>query len=121
MKKKRDELMVYISGQMTGLPKTEYSERFMKAESVLKDRGYKTCNPARFCYCRWDWLYRLLGYRLCLCIDLWRLSRCDRIYLIPGWKESCGARVESFFAWTFGIKRLYQDERGEVDSLVHSA
>ena len=106
---------VYISGQMSGLPREEYLARFAKAESLLRQEGFAVVNPARLLPSRWPWLYRLMGYRLTLLYDLWRLSHCDLIYKIPGWKESHGANIESCWAYHQNICLLYTKTREKID------
>lgn len=52
---------VYISGPMTGLEREEYNARFMRAEQLLREEGYKNIvNPVRFLVNRWPWLFRLM-------------------------------------------------------------
>ena len=87
---------IYISGPISGLERSEYLARFAKAESLLADNGYRVVNPCKFLVCRWQW-------------------RCDYIYLLPGWKDSKGATIESFFAWHIGVYRLTEKERKPVD------
>ena len=106
---------VYISGQMTGIPREEYLARFGKAEELLKQEGFAVVNPARLLPSRWPWLYRLIGYRFTLLYDLWHLSRCDLIYKIPGWKESHGANIESCWAYHQNICLLYTKTREKID------
>ena len=113
----------YISGKMSGVQRAVYLERFGKAEELVREAGYQPVNPCRFAVCRWPWLYKLVGYRLTLLYDLWRLSQCDRIYLIPTWEQSTGAKIESFFAFQmptvadpqYHIRRLPQDIKDRID------
>lgn len=119
-----DEIMrrkrVYISGKMSGLAKEVYMARFMAAERALKEAGLKVCNPARFVFSRWEWLYRLLGYHMCLCMDLWMLSRCDAIYMIGNdWMNSKGAVTERRYAMTFGKKCIYETEKDGIKLYLH--
>lgn len=109
---------VYISGQMSGLPREEYLARFAKAEELLKQEGYAVVNPARLLPSRWPWLYRMMGYHLTLLYDLWHLSRCDLIYKIPGWKESHGANIESCWAYHQNIGLIYANTRQRIDKKV---
>ena len=111
MKKER----VYISGRMSGEEPSCYLARFARAAELLETAGYKAVNPTKFLPCRWLWVSRLMGYTLTLLYDLWRLSHCDRVYLIPGWMESRGACVESFYAYKMRIKRIPQDLKDEID------
>lgn len=106
---------VYLSGRMTGLPRELYFAHFRKAEELLRKEGFRTCNPARFIMCRWPWLYKLLGYNLTLCIDLYMMARCDMIYKIPGWKESRGANIESCAAYHLNVWPVDIKVRQKID------
>lgn len=75
MKKK-----VYISGRISDLPREQYMTMFGIAEQMLRKKGYEVVNPTRFYVCKYIWFYRLLGYRLTLLYNLWRLMQCDLIY-----------------------------------------
>lgn len=107
---------VYISGQMTGLGKEEYRDRFKEAERLIRNAGYtRIVNPIKVWSCRFPWLYRLVGYRLTLLYDLWLLLHCNRIYMIPEWDKSRGAKIESFVAYNSMIRRLPQEEKQKID------
>ena len=82
---------IYISGRMSGVPRHIYKEQFLQAEERLKGLGYDVVNPCgTFAYL----LHKVFGYYAVLAYDLWRLSRCDAIFMLDGWKESRGARIE---------------------------
>lgn len=108
---------VYISGKMTGLERDEYRDRFREAERLIRAEGYhRIVNPIRVWACRWQWLYKAVGYRMVLLYDLWLLLRCNRIYMIPGWDDSRGAKIESFVAYNSGIRRLPQKVKDRLDA-----
>ena len=106
---------VYISGQMTRLPREEYLARFAKAEKLLKEQGYTVVNPTKFFICRHLWTYRIVGYVGALLYDLWRLNQCDLIYKMPGWKQSRGANIESCWAFHMGAYLLPPKTRSAID------
>ena len=107
---------IYISGPMTGLTREQYIRRFMLAEKVLRDNGYRNIvNPIHVWTCRFRWLYKILGYRLTLFYDLWLLTRCQRIYKMPGWKESRGANIESCVAYHFNVWVVAKPVRDILD------
>ena len=106
---------VYISGQMSGLPREEYLARFAKAEELLKEQGYTVVNPTKFFICRHLWAYRIVGYVGALLYDLWRLNQCDLIYKMPGWKQSRGANIESCWAYNNGIFSVPRLQREKID------
>ena len=98
---------VYISGRMSGVAREEYLAQFRDAETKLRKHGFtRIANPIRVWVCRWPWMWKIFvgitsehtAYTLVLLYDLWLLSRCDTIYMMPGWRESRGARIENFFA-----------------------
>lgn len=111
MKKKK----VYISGKISGLKRADYLAIFHKAEMLLVNEGYWVVNPCRFAPCKYMWLYKLIGYRLTILYDLWRLSHCDLIYKIPGYKESKGAMIEGCWAYHFKIWQLPLPHRIKID------
>ena len=101
---------VYISGPISGIERADYLERFAEAERLLREYGYNVVNPTRFLLCRWQWLYKIIGYKLTLLYDLYRLMHCDLIYKMPTWKQSKGANIESCVAYNtevFLIKKTY--------------
>ena len=82
---------IYISGRMSGVPRHIYKEQFLQAEERLKELGYDVVNPDTW----FAWLIaKIFGYYAVLAYDLWRLSKCDAIYLIDGWILSRGAMIE---------------------------
>lgn len=93
-----------------------YLARFAHAEEILKREGFAVINPTKFAPCRWPWLYNILGYELTLLYDLWHLwRRADCIFLIPGWQDSQGARIESFTAHVLGIYQLPHGKKDELE------
>ena len=101
---------------MSGLDRAVYLQQFSRAEVALRKAGFSTMNPCRFIFCRWPWLFNLLGYKLCLLIDLWMVAKCDYIYLIsPDWRDSRGARIERFWAKNMGVRRLSEGVQRIID------
>ena len=110
---------IYISGPMTGLTREQQRERFMLAEVMLRHNGYtKIVNPVRIWTSRFPWLYRIVGYRLTLLYDLFLLTRCQRIYKMPGWRKSRGAQIESCVAYHFGQYTLTKPLRDIIDAAI---
>jgi 16S rRNA (cytosine1402-N4)-methyltransferase len=64
------------------------------------------------------WVFRILGYRLTLLYDLFQLTRCQRIYKMPGWKKSRGAQIESCVAYHFGLYTLTKPLRDIIDAAI---
>lgn len=79
---------VYISGKITGT--TDFMERFDSAEEKLKSRGYAVLNPAKSnSYMpedtTWDEYMK---------VSLTLLQMADAIYMLNGWQDSKGAKLE---------------------------
>ena len=98
-------IRAYISGEMDGKP--EDKERFKKAEDTLNALGIETVNPAEIF--KDD---KLLGYAGVLLFDMWMISGCNAIYMLPDWKESRRARAEKAFAEAIGLCVMY--DKGSV-------
>lgn len=82
---------IYLSGPVTGT--NDAPERFAAAEMELRKKftgEFEIINPVEIC--------RMLpesfnhGEYMTVCLAL--LTTCDAICMLPGWKESIGARVE---------------------------
>lgn len=77
----------YIAGPMTGLPENNYPA-FNYAEEELTGLGYSVENPA------WNSLGEgdhWIGY---MRLGLAQLLKCRGIYMLDGWQDSRGARIE---------------------------
>lgn len=113
---------VYISGPITGISRQDYKRRFDLCEFILQEEGYHhIVNPTRVWTCRFPWLYRLVGYRLTLLYDLWLLSRCQRIYKMPDWRQSHGAQVESCLAFNLDIFLVAKPVRDRIDAALRES
>lgn len=97
---------VYISGPITGLERHVYLNIFADAELKLRAMGYKIINPTKLLPSRFLWIYKIIGYKLTLLYDLWHLMNCDYIYLLDGWMQSRGARIERCVAQVLGINKF---------------
>lgn len=87
-------MIVYISGPITGHEDT-YKADFVRAKQRLQHKGYKVINPAE--------LDRVLPVEcmdkeaiLSVCLHLMRNA--NAIYLIKGWCNSAGCRLELKYA-----------------------
>lgn len=83
---------IYISGAITGTE--DYMKRFAKAEKYLTERGYSVVNPAKVN----AQLPEDTTYEEYMKTSLCMLDMCDSIYMIHGWRKSCGANRELGYA-----------------------
>lgn len=93
---------VYVSGKMSGL-KDLNQPMFESAKDLLEKAGYEVSIPHDLTIetaIKEPKDVHFLGR------DLYELSMCDYIFMLPDWEESKGARMELFFALSYGIKVL---------------
>ena len=78
---------IYIAGPMTGLPEFNYPA-FNRAATALRAKGYHVENPA-------DNPVPPCGtWKGYMRMAIAQLVTCDTVVLLPGWRESKGAKVE---------------------------
>ena len=95
-------MRVYISGAITGTD--DYMERFKKAEKELTDKGYSVVNPAKVnAQLPGDTTYEEY-MKMCFCM----LDICEEIFMLRGWKKSCGANREYEYAMAKDMIIMYE-------------
>jgi len=95
---------IYLSGKITGT--TDYMERFAKAEEELTARGYLVVNPAKIN----AMLPEGVSYNDYISLSHAELGICDTIYMLKGWQDSNGARIENTWAGELGKTILYEED-----------
>ncbi len=92
-------MLIYISGPITGHLDT-YKATFAAAADTIRKGGHEPVNPATIQLddgASWsDYMDTALNM-------LWGS---DGIYMLPGWRDSRGARVESKVADRLGLRRF---------------
>jgi len=78
---------IYVSGPMTGYPDLNFPA-FNAAADKLEAEG-------------WEW-EDYLRY------DVKKVSDCDAIYLLVGWEESKGSRLEWYIASALGLRMIFE-------------
>lgn len=98
---------VYISGPISGLPKSTVAQTFERAERDLRDEGYQNIiNPCSM------FAGTGLSYDdiMAHCLELVRSS--DLLVLLPGWQKSRGVAMELGVAYALKIPvREYRPRR----------
>lgn len=108
---------LYLAGPMRGIPFYN-APAFDNAAKALRKRGYTIVSPADLDRDEYD-----VDFSLCptgtedpallpplptlLLRDLWELSKCDGIALLPGYEKSKGAMTELAFAKFCDLKILH--------------
>lgn len=92
---------VFIAGPMTGYPDWN-RPAFQEAEEKLELLGFDVLNPARNGVGKEDeWPHREY-----MNASLMQLSQADAIYLLPGWENSPGAKLEAHYARVAGLVQV---------------
>lgn len=90
------KLRIYIAGPMTGLPDLNFPA-FHAAAVWLRGMGHTVINPAEL---NPD---PAMEWHECMRVDIASLVTCDTIYLLPGWEDSRGAKLEHHIAERLGM------------------
>jgi len=90
---------VYISGAITNKP--DYKRDFARAARVIVSAGCEAVNPAEVNINGGSWLDYMRQ-------DIKLLADCNGVYMLEGWEQSQGARVEHQLAQGLGLKIYYE-------------
>ncbi len=90
---------IYISGKITGLQYSDYAAKFAHAAEIIRAQGFTPLNPVELTRhlpegSKWE------DY-MAVCLPA--LLKCDRIYLLPDWRDSRGGQAERWCAFHNGI------------------
>lgn len=91
---------IYISGKITD--NENYKTDFEAAELALKIAGYQPVNPVE------EHLPDGATWADYMRHDIKLLCDCDAIYMLNGWRESAGAKIEHKLARDLGIEIIYE-------------
>ena len=91
---------IYISGKITDNP--NYKADFEAAELALKIAGCQPVNPAE------EHLPDGATWADYMRQDIKLLCDCDAIYMLNGWRESAGAKIEHKLARDLGMEIIYE-------------
>ncbi len=95
---------VYISGAIAHQDLKERMEAFDNAARWLELKGFAPINPFN------NGLPPSSGWSDHMRADLRMLLVCERIYMLRGWEQSLGARLELEVACSCGIKVVFEGE-----------
>ncbi len=79
---------IYISGPITGLPPKEVEQTFGRVAAKLNKLGWEAVSPLN------NGLPAEASYNEHMLRDLEMLAECRAIFMLKGWENSKGARIE---------------------------
>lgn len=91
-------MKVYISGPVTGLPLEEAERAFNEAETTILKKGHEPVNPLK------NGLPGSATWHEHMRVDIKMLLDCQAIFMLEGWEQSDGARLEWMIAFRLGFK-----------------
>lgn len=111
-------MKVYISGAITNNP--HYHYQFGEAEAKLIKEGHAVLNPCK---------NEGFTYREYINMGLCELMHCDAIYMLEGWENSTGAKLEYEYAIAVGLEvmgykpeikpvKLTEKDKGLIESFI---
>lgn len=101
---------IYLAGPMRGYPEFNYPA-FHAAAAKLRDLGFEVFNPAE-CF-DGD---TSLPFETYMQRDLQEVvSWADEVWVLPGWQQSVGARIEVTVARAIGLRVVDYETEREVD------
>jgi hypothetical protein len=103
-------MKIYIAGKISGLPKAEYTAKFLQAELALKAAGFEPVNPCNFGIADNAPLHEALS----ACKP--HFDQCRAIFLLNDWEDSPGARMERSWAIHQGMK-IYMERKHPFELL----
>ena len=103
-------MKVYISGAITNNP--AYRVQFELAEAELTAEGHAVLNPCK---------NEGFTYREYINMGLCELMHCDAIYMLEGWENSTGAKLEYEYAVAVGLEVMEHKPQFILDKDVIKA
>ena len=96
---------IYISGPISGLKFSIVERAFADAAADFDARGWLPVNPLH------NGLPMTAAWEQRLAADIVELIKCRAIYMLRGWKDSHGARLEHALAERMGLIIYYQEKQ----------
>lgn len=103
------KMKIYISGPCSHLTMAEVTIAFGNAKSKLHRFGFDVVSPLDNGL-DWNapWAEHLLR-------DLDMMRGCQAVYMLSGWQQSAGAKMERIFAIHEGMYMFYEDGNSHED------
>lgn len=104
-------MKVFISGPMTGIEGYNFP-KFNRYETILTEKGYEVVNPVHICkkYKEKEVLASTKVFNQMVNEELQELVKCDAIFLLDGWNESEGSKLELENALMHDLKIITEED-----------
>ena len=102
-----ERLNIYVAGPISGTD--DFRERFAKACQEVSLLGYQPVCPLDLPK-EFEDDGRAEIWLACMRVDIPALINCHGIFLMAGWENSRGARLEKLIADGLGLILLFQEE-----------
>ena len=95
-------MKIYLSGKISGTGLDYVRCLFDKVATTLRALGHEVVNP--LC----NGLSEIAPWEEHMAKDIIDLLQCEGIYMLQGWEDSQGARIEHAVAKEIGLKVMYE-------------
>ena len=99
---KVENMKIYLSGKISGTDLSHTRKRFSDVADKLRALGHEVTNP--LC----NGLSETDPWEEHIAKDIINLIDCEGIYMLQGWEDSQGARIEHAVAKEIGLKVMYE-------------
>ena len=99
---KVENMKIYLSGKISGTDLDYVRRLFDKVATTLRALGHEVTNP--LC----NGLSETDPWEEHIAKDIINLIDCEGIYMLQGWEDSQGARIEHAVAKELGLKVMYE-------------
>ena len=99
---KVENMKIYLSGKISGTDLDYVRRLFDKVANTLRALGHEVTNP--LC----NGLSETAPWEEHMAKDIIDLLQCEGIYMLQGWEDSQGARIEHAVAKEIGLKVMYE-------------
>ena len=99
---KIENMKIYLSGKISGTDLDYVRRLFDKVATTLRALGHEVTNP--LC----NGLSEAAPWEEHIAKDIINLIDCEGIYMLQGWEDSQGARIEHAVAKEIGLKVMYE-------------
>lgn len=102
-------IKIYISGAISGLEEQATRKRFEEAKQRWLALGFSVINPFDlYDQAKKHYGTESIAWGLIMRLDLKALEECQIIYMLKGWENSPGARIEREFAMRLRLEVIYE-------------